>query len=181
MKSRIAVSLVVFAAALAQQAAAQAKPAAPAPPPLKAEYLANYDQVTDKIQKLAAAVPEEKWDWRPAKDVRSVGEVYQHVAEGNYFLLSQAGLPVSADEQKMLKAAKGKKEISAALAKAIASTRATIAAATPEQMEHKVNFFGQEMTSRAVLLALLTHLHEHLGQSIAYARSNGVVPPWSKG
>jgi uncharacterized damage-inducible protein DinB len=46
-------------------------------------------------------------------------------------------------------------------------------------MENMVEFFGQKMTVRSLLLVLLSHMHEHLGQSIAYARMEGVVPPWT--
>jgi hypothetical protein len=48
-------------------------------------------------------------------------------------------------------------------------------------MEKAVNMFGTPSTNRGVLVTMATHAHEHLGQSIAYARTNGVVPPWSQG
>ena len=51
---------------------------------------------------------------------------------------------------------------------------------TITDLETTVETFGFPGTKRAYLLILLTHAHEHLGQSIAYARSIGVVPPWSQ-
>ena len=39
--------------------------------------------------------------------------------------------------------------------------------------------FGKMVTYRDVILTQLGHLHEHLGLSIAYARMNNVVPPWT--
>ena len=47
-------------------------------------------------------------------------------------------------------------------------------------LEKPVKMFGTQTTHRGVLVTVLSHLHEHLGQSVAYARINGVVPPWSR-
>jgi len=46
-------------------------------------------------------------------------------------------------------------------------------------LEKPVDFFGNKMSTRSILMVLLSHMHEHLGQSIAYARTVGVVPPWT--
>jgi hypothetical protein len=43
----------------------------------------------------------------------------------------------------------------------------------------ELSVFGSSMTGLDLWVLTTTHLHEHLGQLIAYARSNGVVPPWS--
>ena len=48
------------------------------------------------------------------------------------------------------------------------------------RLNETMKVFGQDFTVRSFLLLATTHLHEHLGQMIAYARSNGVVPPWSR-
>ena len=40
--------------------------------------------------------------------------------------------------------------------------------------------YGRAVPQWSVLLQLVSHMNEHLGQSIAYARMNGVVPPWSR-
>jgi uncharacterized damage-inducible protein DinB len=51
----------------------------------------------------------------------------------------------------------------------------------PDQdLQTPVKLFGRDMTKLGALMLILADQHEHLGQSIAYARSNGVVPPWSK-
>jgi uncharacterized damage-inducible protein DinB len=42
------------------------------------------------------------------------------------------------------------------------------------------DFFGTKTTVRAIYLRILVHNNEHMGQSVAYARMNGVVPPWSQ-
>jgi hypothetical protein len=49
-----------------------------------------------------------------------------------------------------------------------------------EKVGETIEAFGRKMTARSLWITTATHLHEHLGQLIAYARSNNVTPPWSK-
>ncbi len=160
-------------------------PAAPAAPPaptaaLKAEYLAEIADVQDKLHQLAEEFPEAKYSWRPAEGIRSVSEVFLHVAGGTYFLTRMAGFPTPADVPKQIEKIVGKKEVIAQLDKSFAHLRAAVAAATPESMAKEVDFFGQKSTVRGMYMKAYGHMSEHLGQAIAYARSTGVVPPWSK-
>ena len=53
--------------------------------------------------------------------------------------------------------------------------------ASDARLQEAVDLFGRETSARGALLLVITHCHEHLGQSIAYARMNGVTPPWSEG
>ena len=48
-----------------------------------------------------------------------------------------------------------------------------------EALGRTTTLYGRDVGEWAVMLQLVTHMNEHLGQSIAYARMNGVVPPWS--
>jgi uncharacterized damage-inducible protein DinB len=153
----------------------------------RAAYLAVWDDSAKKLNDLAAAIPAEKYAWRPAEGVRSVGEVVQHVAGGVYYLTLMlgaqppAGHPQTFDEAGALEKMSSKDDATAALAKALAYARTVAEGATPEMLDKEVDFFGQKMAGRAVVLILLGHSQEHLGQLIAYARMNGVVPPWSQG
>jgi uncharacterized damage-inducible protein DinB len=156
--------------------------AVPAPPAgFIAEYLAEIDDVGKKLVDLAQAMPADKYSWRPAPGVRSAGEVYVHVANGNSTVLSFLGVPrmegVSRDSEKTLT---DKAKIVELLGKSIENVKAAAAKVTDEELNKKVKFGTREMTERQVLLRILNHIHEHLGQSIAYARSNGVTPPWSE-
>ena len=54
-----------------------------------------------------------------------------------------------------------------------------VASISDEQMHETVQMFGQESTLQAALLLVVGDMHEHLGQAIAYARMNEVVPPWT--
>lgn len=143
----------------------------------RAEFIANLDDVQDKIMELAESTPEEKFAWRPGNGVRSISEVYMHVAGGNYFLATFLGVeapPRARDlEQKVTK----KADVVAELKRSFEHLRS--AASRTEDLEKPVKMFGSTTTNRGVFITMLSHLHEHLGQSIAYARMNGVVPPWS--
>jgi uncharacterized damage-inducible protein DinB len=148
----------------------------------RAEYLAEVDDVGKKLVDLAEKMPADKYSWRPAPGVRSVGEVYVHVVAGNSTLPSFLGAPrmegVSRDSEKTVS---GKDSIVPLLKKSIENVKAAVVRVNDADLEKRVKTFGdREMTERQVLFRILNHMHEHLGQSIAYARSNGVTPPWSE-
>lgn len=157
---------------------------AQAPPPASTfmtDYLSDVDGVSKKLVDLAGAVPAEKYAWRPADGVRSVSEVYMHVVGANYLLPSFLGakMPEGFDRG-MEKSVTDKAKVVEWLKKSIDNVKATAAGLTEADLSKTVKAFGREMTQRRVLMIIQTHMHEHLGQSIAYARSNGVTPPWSE-
>jgi uncharacterized damage-inducible protein DinB len=47
-------------------------------------------------------------------------------------------------------------------------------------LDKQLDLFGGKKTERGILLFMIRHMAEHLGQSIAYARMNGIVPPWTE-
>jgi uncharacterized damage-inducible protein DinB len=169
----------VLALTLALPTLAGAQP--PAGATLKADYLTEMADVEKKLQALAEAIPEDKYGWRPAEGVRSVSEVFLHVAGGNYFLVGMTGVKPPADVPKDIEKVTGKKDILAWMNKSFAHLHAALEAATPESLAKEVDFFGEKTTQRGLYLKAYGHMSEHLGQAIAYARSNGVTPPWSKG
>jgi uncharacterized damage-inducible protein DinB len=157
--------------------------AAPAPPSgFRAEYLAEVSDVGKKIVDLAEKMPADKYGWRPAPGVRSVGEVYVHVASANSSYAGFLGGPriegLSRDTEKTLT---DKAKIVELLRKSIENARAAAGGVAERDLDTRIKTFGdREMTKRQLLFRILNHMHEHLGQSIAYARSNGVTPPWSE-
>lgn len=156
------------------------EPAAASGSGLKAELLAELTSVEKTIVRLAEAMPAEKFGWRPAEGVRSVGEVYVHIAVGNYMLPSLLGAKrPEGTRQEMEKTVTEKANVIEEIKKSFENARKAVESMPAADYEKKVDFFGKEKTVRSVLLLLVTHAHEHLGQSIAYARMNGVTPPWS--
>lgn len=152
----------------------------------KVAYMAVYDDAAKKLESLAEAFPEETYAWRPADGVRSVGEAFQHAAGSLYLLTAlmgaevPEGAPGSFDEMIAMEKQATKADVAASLAKALAYGREAADTAPAEQLDGEYDFFGNKLSGRTVYLIAAAHLHEHLGQLIAYARSNGVVPPWSR-
>jgi uncharacterized damage-inducible protein DinB len=140
-----------------------------------------------EILELENAIPDKKMTWRPNKEVRSISEVYSHLAFGNYLFAKSVGIALPAgveisspgDETKWEKASTDKKVIHEQLVKSFDFIRGAINNMSDASLDNMVEFFGQKMSVRAVLMANLAHMNQHLGQSIAYARMIGVVPPWT--
>jgi uncharacterized damage-inducible protein DinB len=177
-KARALAVLLAFAALASGRAAGGEAPLSG----FKTDLLASMDDAAKKLVELAQATPADKYGWRPAPGVRSISEVYMHVAAGNYLLPSSFGVarPEGMDrtlEQKVTE----KTQVVEALQKSIAHARAAVQNFSDADLDKKAKFFGRETTERWLLIQLNSHMHEHLGQSIAYARVNGVAPPWSEG
>ena len=155
-----------------------------------ADFVADFERVGGRLAELAGAVPADQFSWAPSDDVRTVSEVYVHVVFTNTFLpmaLGAApppGLERAEDSNPMALMKEWEKSITDKdeVIKKLDESFAYAARAVPTitDLETTVETFGFPGTKRAYLLILLTHAHEHLGQSIAYARSIGVVPPWSQ-
>lgn len=134
-----------------------------------------------QVVQLAEAFSEEQYDWRPMDGVNSVGEAILHVAGGNYFLASKMGFPPPEDVDMMnLGKITGKDNIIATLKKSNAFVLEKITMVETAALNEEVDFGFAKMNKLGGLLAMMEHNGEHKGQLIAYARSNGVVPPWSK-
>jgi len=158
--------------------------AAPAAPTsgFRADFLTQFDDVSKKIVDLAEAVPADKYGWRPAPGVRSISEVYMHIVGGNSYIPSFIGVkPMEGIERGMEKSVTEKARVVELLKKSMAHARAAVLATPDADLDKKVKIFGGESSERGVIMIIGNHLHEHLGQSIAYARANGIAPPWSKG
>ena len=119
----------------------------------------------------------DKFAWRFSKDVRSVSEVYMHIAGANYFLSTFLGVEAPKTEGDIEKTVTKKADVIAELRKSFVHLRNAANGVT--DLETSVMMFGKQTNYQGVLVTMLNHLHEHLGQSIAYARFNGIVPPWS--
>lgn len=159
-------------------------------PPVAPDLLRAVGTVREKLVSLAEAIPEESWDWRPGEGVRSVSEVVMHVAADNYLLPTAAGVEapastgIHAEDYPSVQAFEGREVTRAGALAHLQSSfdhlESAMEAAPQESMGQELSIFGMEMTGQALWILATTHLHEHLGQMIAYARTNDVVPPWSR-
>jgi uncharacterized damage-inducible protein DinB len=149
----------------------------------------DISDVERKVVALANAMPESAYSWRPGPGVRSVGEVFQHIAADNYILpvymgtAAPASTGITADYATAVafETRKGltKAQIVADLQASFAHLHRAIDTNTDANITEQINWFGQQATRLQGMTGTVGHLHEHLGQLIAYARSNGVKPPWS--
>jgi len=182
-------AVVSLPAAASAQAKAKAAAATKNTKGLRAELIKDVVDVEKKFVQLAGALTG-KYSWRPAEKVRSVGEVYMHIAGENYALPVVLGAKPPADfaaatlQEAFGSAAAMEKvtdeaEIKAAIEKSFAHMKQAIASIPESEYNKEITVFGQQTTKRGFLILVVTHMHEHLGQMIAYARMNNVAPPWS--
>jgi len=156
------------------------------------DVVANLDFTVGRVVELAEATPADQFGWRPNEEVRTVSEVYMHLVGVSLLLPSFMGaelpegveLPAQEDGGPFSLLGKWEAEVTekeAVIAKLKASLEyAKAAIPTITDLETEVQLFGpQPQSKRAYIMILMSHAHEHLGQSIAYARSMGIVPPWS--
>jgi uncharacterized damage-inducible protein DinB len=152
----------------------------------RAAMIASISDAGGKLVELAGAIPEKKYSWRPEKGVRSVAEVLRHVTAANYGLpmfigvAPPAGAPVTKENFATFdKTPADKATIVAQLKASFDYAKQVIAQVPDSELDSPVDLFGAKNTKRGTLYILVNHAHEHLGQSIAYARSNAITPPWT--
>jgi hypothetical protein len=168
------VTCVLLTAAVLCAAPAAAQMAAPSN--LQTALASDAGRLSDKFAGLAKAMTG-KYDWRPGQGVRSAGDVFNLIVMENRMLAAlltgaaapARGTPITDPAQ-----------MQEALTSSYAAVKTALAGLSDGDLGTKVKIFGMDSTKQGAAMMLLSDQHEHLGQSIAYARSNGVVPPWSK-
>jgi len=148
----------------------------------RAEFLEDVAYYGQRFTRLAAAMPAEKYTWRPGEGVRSVGEVYTHIIAANYGVARALGTaPPAGFDFKAIEAISGDKpKVEEALKDSFEHFRRAILALSDGDADKPQKMFNRQTTVRGALMMIDRHWGEHLGQSIAYARINGIVPPWTE-
>ncbi len=144
-------------------------------------YDGEWGHVSKQLIALAEATPPEAFTWRPAAGVRSMSEVYMHVAISNFWLLSITGLKVPPDltSNELEKTVTAKAEVISWLKRSCEAVRVAHLAAKPGDLQRKVKVEKTDATVDGMYLRIIVHANEHMGQLIAYARMKGITPPWS--
>jgi uncharacterized damage-inducible protein DinB len=144
------------------------------------EFLVQMVDIEKKLLDLADAMPADKYSWRPMEGVRSVSEVYIHIAGANYLFPSMVGFKRPDDLVKDAeKNVTDKPKVIEYLKKSFDFIRDAVKKTSDDDLDKAAKLFGDETTVRGVFFEAGLHMHEHFGQSIAYARMNKVVPPWT--
>jgi len=152
------------------------------PAGIRGEMIASMKDAGAKIEELSTAIPDGKYTWKPSKDVRSTGQVFLHVVQANYMLPSFFGVAPAMGKDELMKLDTQTMEpakIRQMLKDSYAWAEKAITDTPDAELETQTDFFGMKMSKRAEMLVLTSHSHEHLGQLIAYARANNIVPPWT--
>jgi DinB family protein len=152
---------------------------------VKASFLADLDNLHTKFLGLAQAFPQDKYSWRPMEGVRSVSEVLMLAAmEGYAFIPNTFGAKPAdlggREEAAKLRTLSDKTLVIEHLNKGFAHAKKELEALDPATLTGKRKVMGQDRSVVDVAMFVGGDLHEHLGQLIAYARTNHIVPPWSK-
>jgi len=131
------------------------------------------------VLRTAEKVPEDLYSFKPTPDVRSLGGVIGHIADGNNLLCSMANgdKPVfnQANEKKTTRA-----ELVAALKASFAACDKIFDATTDANASTPVDLFGQKQTRLGVLAFNNSHMWEHYGNLVTYMRLKNIVPPSSE-
>ena len=145
-------------------------------------YDGEWVHVSKQLVALAEATPAEKFSWRPAPGVRSVSEVYMHIAIANFGLLNVTGpkLPADLKSPDMEKNVTAKAQVIDWLKRSLEAVKTAHAAVKPADLQRAVKVNGRSATVDGMYLRIIVHANEHMGQLVAYARMTGVVPPWSE-
>jgi uncharacterized damage-inducible protein DinB len=144
-------------------------------------YDGEWKHVSQQLIALAEATPAEKFAWRPAPGVRSTSEVYMHIVDANFYLLSITGAKMPADlPEDSGKKITSKPEVIAWLKRSLDAVKQAHLAAKPQDLQRKVHIEDRDATVEGMYLRIIVHANEHMGQLVAYARMTGVVPPWSR-
>ena len=183
----VTVAALVTLAAAAPPARAQAAPNAEAAAEVRKRFLLDLDTLQAKFLALANAIPAEKYSWRPGEGVRSVGEAFMHVASEYYVFTPMAyGAPASpvvergAAGFKKFEGMSTKGDVIRHLTEGFAFMKKSVESIPMDRLAGEQQLFGGPRTIVETSFIMSGDLHEHLGQLIAYSRSIGVVPPWSK-
>jgi len=172
-------------AAFAQQSTAPAteQPADKTAPSydLKAQAALDLQQLQKKFTSLAEAIPQEKYSWRPAEGVRSVSELFLHVAGAGFYFPTLKGTPAAPgfNPKDFEKSTTDKAKVIDWLNKSFTYAIASVQSMSNAQFAALLPKLGPQANEGDVVYLMVGHAHEHLGQSIAYSRSVGIVPPWT--
>jgi uncharacterized damage-inducible protein DinB len=169
----------------AGEAAAQAMSASEQP--MMDDLLTLAGTAKDKIMGLANAMPEEDYGWAPMDGVRSMSEVFIHIAADNYFIPVIMGVEAPSEtgitmDYSTVQAYEAQDRSKAEILEILQASFAHLESAADQtrgDLSVELTFGSNTFTASSLWAQAVTHMHEHLGQSIAYARANEVAPPWS--
>lgn len=159
---------------------------AESPSSIRTEFLQELAFCEHRFVLIAEAMPADRYSWRPAQGMRSLGGLFAHVAMANYDAIealdkeqgAQSGPHSGPAPETLLAIAEDKPKILEALKNSFAQLRIRILKLSDEDGDKPQTLFDRETTVRGALMIIDRHWGQHLGQATTYALMNGVVPQW---
>ena len=142
----------------------------------------HFEQSSEKVISLAETIPDEIYEWSPDGEAMTMARVFMHIARHNY-MIPERWLGISAPdyiEQHEMEQIGDKETVVRMLKESFEHVRGFSGELTDNKLSETVTIFGEETKSWAALMLLISHMNEHVGQSVSYARMNGIAPPWSE-
>jgi uncharacterized damage-inducible protein DinB len=168
---RLTITFALFASALAAQTGSKSA--------LIGTSQAFFSNAKNMILRSADKIPENLWSFQPTPEVRTIGQLFAHVADGQYEFCGGAN-DGNAIDKGIEKSAKTKAEIMGALKDAFAFCEAAYSKMTDASAVETVKFFGRDMTRIGIMDFNITHTMEHYGNLVTYMRLKNIVPPSSE-
>lgn len=152
------------------------------PVTIRDEILGHFQRSSYKISELARVMPADKFSWAPGEGVMQVGEVYMHIARYNFMYLDEnLGIaPPNGFDYADIESIRDKEKVREIYEMSVRHVNEQVGALTEAKLDGETELYGRTVQGWAVLLQLVSHMNEHVGQSVSYARMNGIVPPWSR-
>ena len=146
----------------------------------------DIDGLRKKFMALAKAVPADKLTWRPMEGARSFREVFAHIAAEGNTETAMFGRPLpagsladfDAEEARLKKLPND--QLIAVMDQAMQRLSTTLGGLSRATINTPIRYYGQSTLPRVAATYTLNDLHEHLGQLVAYARMNSIIPPWTR-
>ncbi len=152
------------------------------PVAMRDELLGHFQRSSYKIAELARVMPSDKYSWAPGEGVMEVGEVYMHIARYNFMYLDEnLGIaPPGGFDYADIESIRDKDAVLEIFEMSVEHVNAQASALTEAKLGGDTELYGRTVQGWAVLVQLVSHMNEHVGQSVAYARMNDIAPPWSR-
>jgi uncharacterized damage-inducible protein DinB len=146
------------------------------------EFMNHFERSSRKVVMLSQEIPADLYSWSPGEGVMSIARVYAHIARYNYLYFEESlGIQAPAGvDWENFESLTDKATIVEVLNASIEHVRTSAESMTESDLTRLTTLYGRQVAGWAVLFQLLAHMNEHVGQSVAYARMNGIVPPWSR-
>lgn len=163
-----AVMLALPASALAQNAN-----------PLTANAKVQFGALSGFVVRSAEKVPDDLYAFRATPEVRSMAELFGHVADAMFSMCSTA-VGEKPPRTGIEKAVTTKPALVAALKEGVSYCNSAYDKMTDQKGAETVPFYFGPTPRLSVLYFVVTHTYEHYGNLVTYMRLKNIVPPSSE-